>query len=217
MRSGAETRRSPGHPVRCGLLVLATLVLGGCGGAPGTRHSAARGGASLSTAIRSSRDLGPLGRGAQMRLVLALAGRHDRELDGLIATGRTLSPATYARRYLPRAAAVQAAVRQLQPDGLRASWSPGSQVLGVSGSAASVDRAFAVRIDRYRAPGGATFYAPRTRPRLRGSLRGLVKGVSGLDNYNRLANLDTRRHRPLVGGVRPDRGRIFARAGPRRL
>ena len=124
-----------------------------------------------------------------MRLVLALAGRHDRELDGLIATGRTLSPASYARRYLPRPAAVQAAVRQLQPDGLRASWHPGSQVLGVRGSAAAVDRAFTVRIDRYRAPGGRMFYAPATRPQLRGSLRGLVKGVSGLDNFDRLVNL----------------------------
>jgi kumamolisin len=61
----------------------------------------------------------------------------------------------------------------------------------LSGPAAAVDRAFAVRIDRYRAQGGTTFYAPGTRPRLRGSLRGLVEGVSGLDNYHRLANLDT--------------------------
>ncbi len=193
MRIGAETRRSSGHPVLgswCGLLVVAALVLGGCGAAPGARRAAASSGASVSTAVRSSRDLGPLGGDVQLRLVLALAGRHDRELDGLIATGRTLSPATYARRYLPRAAAVRAAVRQLQPDGLRASWSPGSQVLGVSGSAAAVDRAFAVRIDRYRSAGGATFYASATRPRLRGSLRGLVKGVSGLDNYDRRVNLD---------------------------
>ena len=192
MRTATESRGTSGHPLLgpcSALLVLAALALGGCGGASEALTSAARGGASLSATIRSSRDLGPLGGDVRMRLALALAGRHDRELDGLIGAGRRLSPSAYARRYLPRAAAVQAAVHQLEPDGLSASWTPGSPVLTVSGPATAVDRAFAVRIERYRTPGGATFYAPATRPRLRGPLRQLVKGVSGLDSYNRLVNL----------------------------
>jgi kumamolisin len=148
--------------------------------------------------------LGRVDGGMRLRLELPLAERNAAALDRLIASGRTVSPASFATRFLPSAGAVGAVIRQLARNGLAATWTPGSHALEVTTSAAAAEREFGVRIERYRGPQGA-YYAPIGIPQLRGPLRGIVAAVSGLDDRTRVSSLASSPSDPAPGcGAQPD-------------
>jgi kumamolisin len=139
--------------------------------------------------LTSSRSIGPLAKSTPLRLELGLANHRGAALDRLIATGHTVSPRTFERMFLPRRAAVSRAVGALTAAGLKPTWTPGSDVVRVDGTAGSVERAFDVRLERYRQPDGSTFYAATTPPRLSPPLRAVIGDVSGLDDRGRVHDL----------------------------
>jgi len=159
-------------------IVVAVVATGG---------AASRGGRLAGLA--AGRRLGPLNPNADLRLELELADRRGAALDRMIAAGRTVSPARFKRLFLPSDAAVSRALAALSADGLKPTWTAGSEVVGLDGPAGAVERTFGVEIDRYERPDGSTYYAPTAAPRLGAPLRGVISEVSGLDDRSRLENL----------------------------
>jgi kumamolisin len=181
--------RRSGPKVRAGLVagavfavVLAAAVIT-AGNAAGTRDR------SRLAGLGGERRLGPLNTNVVLRLELGLAEQRGAALDRLIATGKTVSPTRFARLFLPNHDAVSRAISALDVDGLHATWTAGSEVVSVDGTAGAVERAFGVQLDRYERADGSTYYAPTAAPRLDGPFHGVVSEVSGLDDRSRLANL----------------------------
>jgi kumamolisin len=162
------------------LIAVAVLASGGAAGTRAGGRLAGLGGA---------RRLGPLNADVALRLQLGLADKRGADLDRLIAAGKTVSPARFERLFLPSDGAVSRAVAALTAYGLKSTWTAGSEVVGVDGTAGAVERAFEVQLDRYERPDGSTYYAPTAPPRLGGPFRGVVSEVSGLDDRARLENL----------------------------
>jgi kumamolisin len=180
------SRRAVASAALGGPFVIAALLAGGFTASPAGGSRSQVGPDALAP---PTRKLGPLGADRALRLELSLVSRDRRGLERLIGAGRTISPASFASRFLPSAAAVGAAINQLHGAGLRVTWTPGSQVLQADGPAAAAERAFGVPIERYGAVGGQTFYAPVGSPRLPGALRGVVGAVAGLNDRERVQNL----------------------------
>ena len=177
--SGAKRRVAMAAAVALAAAIVAVTA----GGAAGTRE-----GPRL-VGLGGARRLGPLGANVVLRLELQLANPRGAALNRLIAAGKTVSPAKFERQFLPSGNAVSRALAALTADGLRPTWTTGSEVVGVDGTAGAIERAFDVELDRYERPDGSTFYAPTAAPRLRAPLRDVVAEVSGLDDRARLENL----------------------------
>ncbi|HEX3649555.1 MAG TPA: S53 family peptidase [Pseudonocardiaceae bacterium] len=94
-----------------------------------------------------------------------------------------LTPAQFTARYGPSTADVAKVSDYLRSAGLKVTHVSGNrQVVDASGSAATVNKAFATRIDTYR-QGTRTFYANASAPSLPSDVAGVVAGISGLDNH----------------------------------
>jgi subtilase family serine protease len=140
-------------------------------------------------ALASSRPIGSVAKSTRLRLELGLADRRSAALDRLIASGRTVSAQRFDRMFLPSAKAVSRAMSALAAAGLRPSWTPGSGVVQVDGAAGAVEQAFGVQLERYRQPGGSTYYAPVSPPHLTPPVQAVVSNVSGLDDRGRVHDL----------------------------
>jgi subtilase family serine protease len=136
------------------------------------------------------RYVAPLPASAQLTLDLALTGRNEAEIDGLIAAQNTpgsryyrhyLTPGQYGRYFGADPAALARAVASLRAQGFTI-----DRVLAnrrdliVHAPASAVEAAFDTPID-LRTEGTRTFYAARYAPRLRAGLAGA--DVSGLETY----------------------------------
>src|SRR5512135_1319602 len=88
---------------------------------------------TLAQAIQRSADLGPARSDTTVYLSFGLRTRQPARLAALIASGRTVSPAAYTAEFGPDPTAVAPAVAALQAAGFRASWQPGSGVIGADG------------------------------------------------------------------------------------
>ncbi len=191
----------PGWRFGVGALVLAaSLAAPASAGAqtPSAHHPGLR-------AVHPSPEvLGPVDPAEPVHAVVGLEGPDPGALGRLIASGRTVTPATFDARFAPRASRVVAAVRQLDRAGLRATWTPGSLVIDATGPARAVERAFAVHLDRYQGR-GSVYQAPTGPPRFTGALRGLASSVGGVD---------TSRHVTDAGTIRRLAGPALAAGAP---
>ena len=128
----------------------------------------------------------------RMRLTIALKPRDAAVLrayatavstPGTAQYGRYLSVAQFARRFgatSPQLGAVSAAMRA---GGLRVgAVSANHLMIGVSGTVAQVQRAFAVTESRVRLPGGRLAFANGRAPRVAAQIAGGVQAVLGLDD-----------------------------------
>ena len=140
---------------------------------------------TLANAIRTAIDLGPAGNATTVSLSFSLKVRNQPELDGVLASGRVVSPTEYASRFGPDPAQVRRAVAALRAAGLQAAWPVGSSLIAADGPAPAAAALLGVDIDTYRLPNGSTFYASVDRPVLPPALAAVVANVSGLDNYRR--------------------------------
>jgi len=139
--------------------------------------------APLSTAIKQATRLGPAGTATHIDLSLGLEVRHGDDLARLVAAGRTVTPEEYAERFGPDPVRVQAALSALVAAGLDATWRPGSALIEAGGPAPAIAAEFAIDIEDYRLPSGATFYASIDTPKLAPVLAAVISSVNGLDNY----------------------------------
>jgi kumamolisin len=170
---------------------LAALVLLGttpCGSAQTARpappaHSVAPTPAPLATAIKQATKLGPSGIATHVEVSLGLKVRQGDELAKLVASGRTVTPEEYVTRFGPDPIRVHAALGALTSGGLEATWRPGSALIAADGPAPAVAAMFAIDIEDYRLPSGATFYASLDTPKLAPVLASVITSVNGLDSY----------------------------------
>jgi kumamolisin len=114
-----------------------------------------------------------------------------------------LTPAQYTARYGPSTQDVAKVTGYLRSAGLKVTHVSGNrQVVDATGTAATVDKAFATRIGTYR-QGTRSFYANTSAPSLPSDVAGVVAGISGLDNHSTrhstaVPNKKAGKH-PLVG------------------
>lgn len=162
------------------VLLVAAIAVGAARSSPPHRYG---------VALPSSHPIGSLAKSTRLRLELGLADRRSAALDRLIASGRTVSPQRFDRMFLPSANAVSRAMSALAAAGLTPSWTRGSGVVEVDGAAGAVEQAFGVQLERYRQPGGSTYYAPIGPPHLTPPLRGTISDVSGLSDRGRVHDL----------------------------
>jgi subtilase family serine protease len=152
---------------------------------------------TLAQAIARAVKLGPAGPDTVVDLSFGLTPRDGAELQALIGSGRTISPAEYAARFGPNPALVARAVSTLEAAGLHARWTPGSGMIAADGPAPAASAMLAVDIENYEF-GGKVFYATLDPPRLPPALAAVAGGVSGLDDYRRV-----QRYAVRPGGLAP--------------
>jgi subtilase family serine protease len=153
---------------------------------------------TLAAAIRKAAHLGPAGDAITVSLSFGLKVRDPARLAGLIASGQTVSPETYAAEFGPDPAAVRAAVAWLQQMGFSTTWRAGSGLIAADGPAPRASALLQVDIESFRQADGTTFYATLDEPRMPPQLASAASSVSGLDNYRGARILAVRR-----GGLTP--------------
>ena len=170
------------------LAALALLGATACSPAQTARpappaHSVTSTPVPLATAIKQAAKLGPSGMATHVDLSLGLKVRQGDELARLVASGRTVTPEEYVMRFGPDPIRVKAAVEVLTSNGLKATWRPGSALIAAGGPAPAVAAMFAIDIEDYQLPSGATFYASLDTPKLAPVLAAVITSVNGLDSY----------------------------------
>jgi kumamolisin len=153
---------------------------------------------TLAAAIRKADHLGPAGDAVTVSLSFGLKVRNPAGLARLIASGRTVSPETYAAQFGPDPVAARAAVAWLGEAGFSTTWRAGSGVIAADGPAPRASALLQVDIESFRQADGTTFYATLDEPRIPPQLAPATSSVSGLDNYRGARVLAVRR-----GGLTP--------------
>jgi subtilase family serine protease len=193
--------------VKTGIAIAFMLALVACGPSGAVSSPGQPAGVSgpvapppptLAVAIRNSVRLGPAGEATTVSLSFALKVRNPQRLAGLIASGKTVTPETYAAEFGPDPVAANAAVAWLQHLGFNASWGTGSGLIAADGPAPLAAALLHVDIESFRLPDGTTFYAALDEPHIPPQLASASSSVSGLDNYRGARILAVRR-----GGLTP--------------
>jgi kumamolisin len=148
--------------------------------------------------MRNATDLGPANEATTVSLTFALKVRDPARLARLIASGQTVTPATYAAEFGPDPAAVQAATAWLRQLGFHSSWRTGSSLIAADGPAPLAAALLGVDIETFRQADGTTFYAALDQPHIPPQIAAATSSVSGLDNYRGARILAVRR-----GGLTP--------------
>jgi len=197
--------------VKTAALVGVVLALAACAPSPGpapqsnpspTGKTAFRPVASppptLATAIRHADRLGPAGDSTTVSLSFVLKVRGPARLAALIASGKTVTPESYAAEFGPDPMLVRLAVETLRGSGFQASWGTGSSLVAADGPAPLASALLHVDIENFRQADGTTFYAALEDPQIPPQLASVAASVSGLDNYRRARSFAVRR-----GGLTP--------------
>ena len=188
-------------------MVLALLVFLGALSVPAGSAALPALPGTLPLQLRGAVDLGPAPSAVPQQVVLVLKLRdqagltrllHEQQTPGTADYRRWLTPAQFAARFSPSTSAVAVARAWAAHAGLRVSEvSPNRTLVTLEGTAASVARAFGVRLRAARA-GGQTYVTPDRAAVLPATLRSALASVLGLSTYNpnRLPTLTVRRHAP---------------------
>jgi subtilase family serine protease len=148
--------------------------------------------------MRNAVDLGPASEATTVSLTFALKVRDPARLARLIASGQTVTPATYAAEFGPDPAAAQAATAWLRQLGFHSSWRTGSSLIAADGPAPLAAALLQVDIETFRQADGTTFYAALDQPHIPPQITATTSSVSGLDNYRGARILAVRQ-----GGLTP--------------
>ncbi|MGH2850776.1 MAG: protease pro-enzyme activation domain-containing protein, partial [Solirubrobacteraceae bacterium] len=160
--------------------------------------------------MRGTLALGNVAPSKPLRLTVVLAPRDPAALAAFATAVSTPGSAEYhhyltTRQFAKRFGAARASVEMLRSALRRGGLRPGALApdalsIGVSGSAATISRAFSVTLRRYREPGGASVFANTAPARLPGGLRNVVKDVLGLSDVQ-LASPSSLLRGPLRKGT----------------
>ena len=181
-------------------VLLVAVVGAGSAMAASSSRSVGAGRATLLSAsvprlVFAARDLGGLSAGRRLQVALPLRLTRAAALDRFAAAQSTpgspdyrrfLTPAEFGRRFGAPTAELARAVKALRGLGLQVTPPrPNHLYVSATGTVATLERAFAVRMDQFRLPSGHTFFANTGDISLPASLRGSVTGVIGLDDAAR--------------------------------
>jgi len=150
---------------------------------------------SVSPLVSQATDLGPVPASEMHRIVIALALHERGALDDFLrdvgdpASPRYrhfLTPEKFNARYAPTAADEQALVVYLEQNGLQVSERfPNRLLVGATGSAQAIERAFGITLHRVRL-GGRDHFAALDEPRFPAHLADVVIGIIGLDDLSEM-------------------------------
>jgi subtilase family serine protease len=166
---------------------------------------------------RGAVRLGPLAPGSRLHLDVTLRVRDQAALTAFLgglsdrhspAFHHFLRRGQFGPRFGPTLAAVAAVRAALRRAGLSpGAVTPDRVIIPVTASAAAVEHAFGITLDRYRLPGGRVGFANTAAPSISGTVARYIDGVVGLDNlylaHTMLARQSPRRHAgrlPLATG-----------------
>jgi kumamolisin len=162
-------------------------------------------------------DVGPaaaFAENARVTVTVALRLRNADQLESLIQSVYTagspqyrqfLSPEEFRSQFGPSAASLAAVTRQFEAQGLTVTQSATAQ-LHVTGSAAQIEKAFAVELHSFEVAATATtsayrYRAPLAAPHIPAAIAGEIRAVLGLDSRPRMApRLRRPVHLPLQTG-----------------
>lgn len=143
--------------------------------------------------LKKSKLMGRAKADQKARLTLTLPLQNTEEMDSMLRRlydrhdplyGQYLTTEEFTANYAPSEEDYAEVVAFAKAQGLEITNTPSNRLLlGVSGSIATIEKAFGVRINRYQAPNGRQFYANDSNPIIPASLQGKISGVVGLDNY----------------------------------
>jgi len=146
-----------------------------------------------------------------LNLAIHLPVRNQAELTQLLhdlydpkspSFHKYLNVSEFTKRFAVTAADYNAVVAWAKSNGLTVTAkTPNRRLLAVQGSVGTVNRAFHVKINYYRRPGGArTFYSPDREPTVAGLSVPLLQ-ITGLNNY--VLPQSMLRHRAVVSATAP--------------
>jgi subtilase family serine protease len=174
-------------PVAAAIVFAATANASGGGAAPmvAVPHN-------VNPAVTASARTGDLAANHRMSFAVSLKLHDEAGLRQFLAQvgdrsspmyHHYLTPAQFTARYGPTTADVATVTDYLRSAGLTVTHVSGNrQVVDVTGTAGTAQRAFATRIGTYR-QGAKSFYANASAPQLPSDVAGLVQGISGLDDH----------------------------------
>lgn len=175
----------------CGIAV--SLLLGGSS-LPGNASSAGRISIphSLPKIVTQARAAGSVAPAERIQLAITLPLRNQAQLKDLIRAlydvndaryHQFLTPAQFADQFGPTLADYEAAKAYAVSSGLTVTKTYSNRaLLDVAGDAASVEKAFGVKLGLYRRPNGSVFRSPDRNASLPASMANVVSNVVGLDN-----------------------------------
>jgi len=181
-------------------VVAVALFVGACctlsaGGAIAAATGATRIVAAAPQLPRAARDLGavradatvsgavvlrPRSEAALTRFIAAVTDKHSPLFHHYLAAGQ------FAARFGPAPSSIAVVTAQLRAGGLVTTVAPNGMLVDFRGSAAQVESAFGVGLDRIRLADGSLGRARTAAIRLPASIAGLVTSVVGLDNVVKL-------------------------------
>jgi subtilase family serine protease len=164
---------------------------GGHGSSSGVTPST-RAGLVGTTGDNHGTRIGPTDPRRAISLSISMATASDAEINRALAAMEDpnspdyhhyLTPAEYAQRFGPSAAALVTVERSLSDAGFHVTLpSAGGSLLGAQGTVAQAETFFRVQLSDYRTASGETYYAPDAAPRLPEEWKGAALNVLGLNN-----------------------------------
>ena len=152
--------------------------------------------AAQTPALRGARALGRLAPDTPLHFALTLPLRNRAALDALLRRqytpgdalyGQFLTSEEFTQKFGPTEGDYKAVADWAQAHGLTVTGTHDSRtLLDVAGSAAQVETAFAVRMNRYRTADGAVVFANSGAPRVARSVAARLAGVAGLSDISRI-------------------------------
>jgi subtilase family serine protease len=180
--------------------VCATLSAAGAGAATagGTRIVAAAprlphatqvlGAVRADATVSGAVVLRPRSQAALTRFIAAVTDKHSPLFHHYLAPGQ------FASRFGPASSSIAAVTSRLQAEGLDVTLAPNGMLVKFRGSAARVENAFGVGLERIKLADGSLGRARTGAIRLPASTARLVTSVIGLDNVTRLRPASIFRH-----------------------
>src|SRR5579871_145269 len=176
----------------------------------------------LPSALPSARSLDHVQANQPISFAITLPLRRQAELTDLLQRlqdpndpqyGQYLTPVEFHARYSPSQADYDAVIAFARANGLQiVATHPNRLLLDVSASAATVERAFGLRLQNYQLPDGRTFRAPSSEPSIPSGMVGRISGLAGLDTmavwhpHIRVPNVQADLLHPHVTGSGPGGG-----------
>ena len=117
---------------------------------------------------------------AAMHVEVVLNSHHEQELDSLIASGKTVSSATYDARYAATAAEASVVTSWARAHGLAAQVRPGRTMVQLSGTTRTIGAAFGAAIHNFRLADGTRALGAVTAGHLPSNVAAVTASVVGL-------------------------------------
>ncbi len=153
---------------------------------------------TLPLALSGASDLGALAPSQSITVHVGLQLNNASALKAAVASGQTVSIATFMASYAPTSAQVSQVSSYLQSQGLTdVTVEPNHLIVSATGTATQIEKAFNTKLESYSL-GGTTLYANQTAAYVPQTLGGVVVAVLGLNNMQ-LAGRE-KRHYEHCGG-----------------